>query len=35
MFRYLFKNRNGGTIPIGYLIIFGAVLITALLLTKK
>lgn len=31
----LFKNTDGGTVPIGYLIIFGIALITALLLKKN
>lgn len=35
IYNFLFKNINGGTVPIGILIIFAIALITALLLRKN
>lgn len=35
IYNYLFKVKNGETIPVGYIILFGAALITALLYFKN
>lgn len=35
IYDYFFKLNNGGTIPLAYIILFGAFLITALIVFKN
>jgi len=35
IYEYFFKVKDGGTIPLAYIILFGALLITAMIVFKN